>query len=581
MKHHNTSNLQLLFITLILAFTMGIGEIGYASEKFVGESMPSGIVIPLYFDPLPKPNYVAPPQEFLLSAIQASTITVNFLAAGATQHGYTCQAWPANAQTAFNYAASIAQSLVNSAVTIRINACWADLGGGGLLGLGGATTIHRNFSGAPQTNTWYYQSLANALHGSDLDAGNPDILTTYNSVRTDWYLGTDGIPQASKLDFVSVVLHEIWHGLNFAGSMTVSSGLGYWGWGDCGNPSIYDRFTEYGASSALLGYTCGSASLASALTSNNIFFDGANANAANGGSHVSLYAPGTWAGGSSYSHLGESYNGTPNALMTYSIGYNEANHNPGPVGRCLLKDIGWTINGTCGTSGSIKIHLPLILKNYGGGGGTCPMDSQFNGSGPGWVSHSGDWYIGGSYLYTSGLDSTSSSASFTTDFGDFDYQASMLRLGCDVCANRIIFRGTPSPLTAENNWYHEYKLQYSRDGNYSVYKRVAGGTATAIVPWTATTAINQGDSWNTLRVVANGTSLSFYINGVLLWSGSDSSLSNGLAGLGMYRDTSTGNELRVDWARLCLPAGASAPAESLPTGDGGATVDGNENQVYR
>jgi len=150
--------------------------------------------------------------------------------------------------------------------------------------------------------------------------------------------------------------------MNFFGSMRVSSGLGYWEWGDCGNPSIYDRFTEYGASSALLSYTCASASLASALTSGNIFFDGINANAANGGSHVPLYAPGTWAQGSSYSHLGESYNSTANALMTYSIGYNEANHNPGPVGLCLLKDVGWTINGTCGSLSSNKNYLPVILK---------------------------------------------------------------------------------------------------------------------------------------------------------------------------------------------------------------------------
>ena len=45
-------------------------------------------------------------------------------------------------------------------------------------------------------------------------------------------------------------------------------------------------------------------------------------------------------------------------------------------------------------------------------------------------------------------------------FADFDYQASMRRYGCDTCANYIVFRGTPDPLTANNNWYHEYKLQY-------------------------------------------------------------------------------------------------------------------------
>jgi 3-keto-disaccharide hydrolase len=190
----------------------------------------------------------------------------------------------------------------------------------------------------------------------------------------------------------------------------------------------------------------------------------------------------------------------------------------------------------------------------------CPMDSSFNGTAPGWVSHSGTWYIGGQYLYTNGLSGTWSSASYTEDFGNFNYEVRMWRSGCDSCANHITFRGTPYPLTAANNWYNEYKLQYARNGSYSVYKRIAGGTSTALVPWTASAAIAQGDAWNTLRVEANGTSLSFYINGTLLWSGTDSSLSTGRAGVGMYQDSSTGNELRVDWARLCtLPYNICLP----------------------
>ena len=40
----------------------------------------------------------------------------------------------------------------------------------------------------------------------------------------DWYFGTDGSTPFSQYDFVSVVMHEIAHGLNFAGSMRVSSG---------------------------------------------------------------------------------------------------------------------------------------------------------------------------------------------------------------------------------------------------------------------------------------------------------------------------------------------------------------------
>lgn len=196
--------------------------------------------------------------------------------------------------------------------------------------------------------------------------------------------------------------------------------------------------------------------------------------------------------------------------------------------------------------------LGPIPGDYGAGG--CPLDSDFNGSSPGWISHSGLWLIGATYLYTSGLADSWASASYIEQFGNLDYQARMWRSGCNSCTTYIVFRGTPDPLTASNNWYNEYKLQYSGEGYYSVWKRVEGGPGIAIKGWTPHPAINQGEAWNTLRVVARGTSLRFYINGVPIWSGTDSSLSSGRVGVGMYRDSSsTGDELRVDWARLCLP----------------------------
>ncbi|HEU5103138.1 MAG TPA: hypothetical protein VFU22_29155 [Roseiflexaceae bacterium] len=76
-----------------------------------------------------------------------------------------------------------------------------------------------------------------------------------------------------------------------------------------------------------------------------MFFDGANANAANGG-RVGLYAPSTWNQGSSYSHLAESFNNSPNALMTFSLGFAESIHSPGPLTLALLRDLGWGLEQT-------------------------------------------------------------------------------------------------------------------------------------------------------------------------------------------------------------------------------------------
>jgi len=231
------------------------------------------------------------------------------------------------------------------------------------------------------------------------------------------------------------------------------------------------------------------------------------------------------------------------------------------------------------SSGSSERHLvemPLVLRIKGAP--ACPIDSGFNGTAENWYIVSGDWYVSSQVLWTNGLAEASSSVVYDAEYGNFNYEASMRRFGCDTCTNRLLFRGTPLPLGEGNSWYSAYQFQYTRNGYYSLWKRSGGGSAVAVVDWTYSPAINQGEAWNTLRVVANGASLTLYINGVNVWSGSDSSLSYGYPGVGMYQDGSEGNELQVDWARLCLDTG-SASAASQPAG-GGETAEGNVDQVF-
>jgi hypothetical protein len=91
--------------------------------------------------------------------------------------------------------------------------------------------------------------------------------------------------------------------------------------------------------------------------------------------------------------------------------------------------------------------------------------------------------------------------------------------------------------------------------------------------WTYTSAINQGD-WNTLKVTADGSTLKFYINGVYVWSGTDSSLDSGLVGLVMYPGIiPAGDKFYVDWAKLSTTVAAAegdlepAPGIEAPGGD--------------
>lgn len=287
------------------------------------------------------PEFVPPPDVFLRpSRVKTATINVNYIGS-----------WDSQAQTAFQYAVDIWETLVNSPVTIEIEAEWASLGSG-ILGGAGAGLYLRDFPNAPVSATWYPIGLANSLAGFDLSAGNPDIFSAFNKDFTGWYFGTDGFPPLNKYDFVSVVLHEIGHGLGFAGSMGYSNGLGYWGKTNDGvtfDPTIYDRFSENGSGQSLINtalFGNPSTALGNQITSGNVFFDGPNAKGANNCTRPKLYAPGSWQQGSSYSHLDEAtYSpGTINSLMTPIINNGEANHDPGPVAMGIYADSGWSIN---------------------------------------------------------------------------------------------------------------------------------------------------------------------------------------------------------------------------------------------
>lgn len=270
---------------------------------------------------------VPPPEGFEYGGERDVVISVTYT-------GFT-----AAAQTAFQYAVDIWASTLTSDVPIMVDAYWEDIGGG-TLGYAGATNGFANFSGAPMSNTWYPSALADKLAGFDINPGFFDIEAHFDS-GTNWYFGTDGNPGFSQFDFVSVVLHELGHGLGFSGSADYAGGFGYIGFG--GDPDIYDVFVENGGGTSILNYGDGTMSLGTQLTGGNLYFSGTGTNAANGGNPAELYAPGTWSGGSSYSHLDENAfpAGNANSLMTPFIGQNEAVHSPGAITVGMLEDIGW------------------------------------------------------------------------------------------------------------------------------------------------------------------------------------------------------------------------------------------------
>jgi len=271
-----------------------------------------------------------------------ATFQITYVAAGGTDNwGEPCYEFPAAAKSAFNAAAAIWANTIQSSVPVTIRACWANLGSSSILGYSGGAYGYRDFSGAPISGTWYESSLANALHGSDLGSSYFDDHITYNS-NFSWYYGTDGNTPSGQYDLVTVAAHEIAHGLNFSGSAYVSGSYGYWG--SSGYPYIYDRFMEDSGGTKLISYSSGSTALAGLLTGNALYWNGTNANSANGGSRPKMFAPSSWMGGSSYSHLDyNTFAGTSNSMMVYAVSSGSSQHNPGNVTKGIFKDMGWNV----------------------------------------------------------------------------------------------------------------------------------------------------------------------------------------------------------------------------------------------
>jgi hypothetical protein len=204
------------------------------------------------------------------------------------------------------------------------------------------------------------------------------------------------------------------------------------------------------------------------------------------------------------------------------------------------------------------------------------FNNTFNSSSSGWSSVNGSWALASSAYYQStGLANTGASAKQSSKFGDVTFEVRMKRTGtCTSCANRLIIRGNPASLFSTNWWKPSYYFQYDNNGNFSVYEATSSSTTVALKAWTASAAIVK-NGWNTLKVIAVGNSLKFYINGTLVWSGSDTTLQVGRVGFGFYRDAAAGT-LQVDWAKATnTPTADLNVFEEVAPGVeiGGGTID--------
>ena len=253
---------------------------------------------------------------------------------------------------AFQYAADIWAELINSPVVIRVGAKFDPLSctaNSATLGSAGPNTVHRDFAAASVPNTWYTQAQANSLFGGDLNPAQNDITATFSSTigspgcleNSGWHYGLDSNPPAGKIDFVTVLLHELGHGVGFLSLVSLSTGQKFGGFDDAYMRHLEDHTT--GKSFPLM---TDAERLASSVNSGNLHWTGPNVVAGSGGltsgvhpsGHVQMYAPNPAQSGSSVSHWNTAL--FPNELMEPA--YTGARHDAGLTLE-LFADLGWSV----------------------------------------------------------------------------------------------------------------------------------------------------------------------------------------------------------------------------------------------
>ena len=195
--------------------------------------------------------------------------------------------------------------------------------------------------------------------------------------------------------------------------------------------------------------------------------------------------------------------------------------------------------------------------------GSTGFNSQFNGSASGWLVDSGAWSVDANFLTSVGVTNKWATVHQVGDYANFDFETAIWRNGCNTCSSVVFFRGTPSPLNSTNLWNKGYMVTITRNRDYALWS-TSGGTATALRNWTTTTALNSGSAWNIVRIVAFGSSIKFYFNGVLIWSGTNTVHTTGKIGLGIANDGSSGNQIWFDYAKL-TPLTSAASLETEET----------------
>ncbi|MDR2973041.1 MAG: InlB B-repeat-containing protein [Bacteroidales bacterium] len=265
----------------------------------------------------------------------------------------------ATQRTATEYALSLWGEQLFGSVPVDISVSFLSLGYGVL----GQSYRQPNYLDT-ETNTWYCSALGNQMAGYNVVPNMRDIRLEM-STNFSFYFGLDG--NTSGYDYVTIMLHEVTHGLGFyplcgsngAYSYTTQSGNSQ----NTSFPGIFDRQLFQGLEGECIT-ELNQSQRASLMISNNLYAGAPNSALleANGGVRVKMYAPGSYQSGSSTSHWDQSVNNFQ-TFMKYAYAYPLHTFNTRKIG--IMLDMGWTLPTT-----------ESVFVNYYANGGEGTMYPQ-------------------------------------------------------------------------------------------------------------------------------------------------------------------------------------------------------------
>ena len=244
--------------------------------------------------------------------------------------------FPTEAKEAVQYAIDIWARNFESKVPINVEASWETNSDNRILGSARPGYYFNDFPGAPDPDLWYPSALANALAERDLDPRQKEIFLNVNSTPL-WYTGIDGRPSPRSYDLVSVILHEVAHGLGFLSNAEYDR---FFGTGYMFQPTPFDAYVQLPDGRTFTDFCSRSADLGKAMLG-PLLWSGELGIAANNGVKPRLYTPTPYQEGSSITHLDETLfaNSLNNAAMTPNLEPGEVFRSPGPIALGMIADM--------------------------------------------------------------------------------------------------------------------------------------------------------------------------------------------------------------------------------------------------